>query len=80
VLKGQDQQSKIRSTDVSTVWGYSQDRNWGYVAGAALIVGAGLLVAGTIVEDVATGGVGVADDPASFAAAGAMATAGAAAF
>jgi hypothetical protein len=24
VLKGQDQQSKIRSTDVSTVWGYSQ--------------------------------------------------------
>jgi hypothetical protein len=56
------------------------DRNWGYVAGAALIVGAGLLVAGTIVEDVATGGVGVADDPASFAAAGAMATAGAAAF
>jgi hypothetical protein len=56
------------------------ERNWGYVAGAALIVGAGLLVAGTIVEDVATGGAGILDDPASFAAAGAMATAGAAAF
>jgi hypothetical protein len=56
------------------------ERNWGYVAGAALIVGAGLLVIGTVAEDVATGGAGIADDPASFAAAGSMATAGAAMF
>jgi hypothetical protein len=56
------------------------ERNWGYVAGAGLIVGAGLLVVGTVVEDVATGGAGIVDDPASFAAAGALASAGASAF
>lgn len=56
------------------------ERNWKYVVGTGLLVGAGLLVVGTIVEDVVTGGAGIADDPASFAAAGAMATAGAAAF
>ena len=56
------------------------ERNWERVVGTGLIVGAGLLVAGTVVEDVVTGGAGIADDPASLAAAAAMARAGAAAF
>jgi hypothetical protein len=48
------------------------DRNWGYVVGTALLVGAGLVVVGTLAEDVVTGGAGIVDDPASFAAAGSM--------
>lgn len=39
-------------------------------AAAAVAVGAVALVAATIAEDFATAGVGVADDPASFTAAG----------
>lgn len=46
--------------------------------GAALIVGAGALIAATLAEDVVTAGAGVADDPISFAAAGAMFSSGAA--
>ena len=49
---------------------------WDYLLGGALIVGAGLLVAGTIVEDVVTFGAGIADDAPSFAAAVVMFTAG----
>jgi len=49
---------------------------WNKLLGGALIVGAGLFVAGTIVEDVLTLGVGVADDVPSFAAAAAMFTSG----
>lgn len=45
--------------------------DWGRVAGIGLIVlGTGIVV-GTLVEDFFTAGVGIADDPASFAAAGA---------
>ena len=37
-----------------------------------LVAGAVILVAGTVGEDILTAGAGVADDPASFAAASAM--------
>ena len=47
-----------------------------YLIGSALIAGAGVLIAATIVEDVLTLGVGVADDIPSFAAAAAMFTSG----
>ncbi|BBH66146.1 hypothetical protein ACTI_28310 [Actinoplanes sp. OR16] len=48
-----------------------------WVGAGALVVGAGGLVVATLVEDVGTGGVGIADDPLSFAIAGGMiATAG----
>ena len=40
-------------------------------SGVGLVISAGAIVVGTLVEDVATLGVGVADDPASFAAAAA---------
>ena len=46
------------------------------VAGGALIVAAGVLIVATIAEDVVTLGAGIADDPVSFAAAGAMAQRG----
>ena len=42
------------------------------VVGGAIIVGAGVLVGATLVEDVLTGGAGIADDPVSFATASAM--------
>lgn len=44
--------------------------SWQQVAGAGLIVVGGAIVVGTLVEDFFSAGVGVADDPASFAAAG----------
>ncbi|MCX5389192.1 SpvB/TcaC N-terminal domain-containing protein [Streptomyces sp. NBC_00094] len=47
-----------------------------YVGAGLLIVGAGALIVGTLAEDVATGGAGIADDPASFGAAAAMARTG----
>ena len=43
-----------------------------FLAAIALVVGAVAIVLGTLAEDVATGGVGIADDPASFAAASAL--------
>ncbi len=45
--------------------------NWNRVIGTGLVITAGVIVVGTLVEDFFSGGVGVADDPASFAAAGA---------
>jgi hypothetical protein len=45
--------------------------DWGKVIGVGLVVFAGLVVVGTLVEDFFTAGAGVADDPASFALAGA---------
>jgi hypothetical protein len=50
--------------------------NWSRVIGTGLVIGAGVIVVGTLVEDFFSGGVGVADDPASFAAAGASLTRG----
>lgn len=50
--------------------------NWTRVIGTGLVIGAGVIVVGTLVEDFFSGGVGVADDPASFAAAGASLTRG----
>ncbi|MCL6271790.1 hypothetical protein M3P05_17870 [Sansalvadorimonas sp. 2012CJ34-2] len=44
--------------------------NWDRVIGTGLIIAATAIVVGTIVEDFLTFGAGVADDPASFAAAG----------
>jgi hypothetical protein len=44
--------------------------NWGRLLGIGLIVTAGAIVTATIVEDFYTFGAGVADDPASFSAAG----------
>ena len=46
--------------------------NWDYLIGGALIAGAGVIIIATIVEDIVTLGVGVADDVPSFAAAAAM--------
>ncbi|MEO8057196.1 MAG: LysM peptidoglycan-binding domain-containing protein [Burkholderiales bacterium] len=45
--------------------------DWGRVIGTGLVATAAVIVVATIVEDVLTAGVGVADDPASFAAASA---------
>lgn len=45
--------------------------DWGKVIGVGLVVFAGCVVVGTLVEDFFTAGAGVADDPASFALAGA---------
>jgi hypothetical protein len=45
--------------------------NWKMVIGVGLVTFAGLVVVGTLVEDFFTAGAGVADDPASFALAGA---------
>jgi hypothetical protein len=44
---------------------------WDYVIGAGLVVAAGVIVVATLVEDFFTAGAGIADDPASFAAAAA---------
>jgi len=49
---------------------------WDKLLGGVLIVGAGLIIAGTLVEDVVTLGAGIADDVPSFAAAAAMFTSG----
>lgn len=49
-----------------------QPINWPRVAAVGLFAAATVLVVATIVEDVATLGAGVADDPISFAAAAAM--------
>jgi LysM repeat protein len=46
--------------------------NWGKVIGVGLVVAAGAIVVGTLVEDFFTAGAGVADDPASFAASAAL--------
>ena len=46
------------------------------VIGVGLVAGAGILIGATLIEDVITGGAGVADDPVSFAAAAAMARQG----
>ncbi|MBP1853321.1 LysM peptidoglycan-binding domain-containing protein [Rhizobium halophytocola] len=43
--------------------------NWHKVIGTGLVIGAGVIVVATLIEDLS--GVGIADDPASFAAAGA---------
>ncbi len=45
--------------------------DWGRVIGTGLVVTAAAIVVATIVEDFLTAGVGVADDPVSFAAASA---------
>lgn len=50
--------------------------NWGRVFGTGLVIVAGAIVVGTIIEDFLTLGVGTADDLASFAAAGSLFTAG----
>ena len=50
--------------------------DWDYLIAGTLIAGATIIIVATIVEDVVTLGVGVADDPASFAAAAAMITRG----
>lgn len=50
--------------------------DWAYAAGALLLIGATAIVIATVVEDVITLGAGLADDPASFAAAAAMTTRG----
>ncbi len=49
---------------------------WYYLFGSALIVGAGVIIVATIVEDVITLGAGIADDAPSFAAAAGMFTGG----
>lgn len=46
-------------------------RDWAYAAGILLFIGAATVVVATVVEDIVTG-VGVADDPASFALAASM--------
>lgn len=46
--------------------------NWVPVAVVGLCILGGLIIVGTLVEDVATLGVGIADDAPSFAAAGAL--------
>jgi len=50
--------------------------DWDYLIAGTLIAGAAIIVVATIVEDVVTLGAGLADDPASFAAAAAMITRG----
>ena len=54
----------------------ASDFNWktatNIAGGVVLAVGAVAIVVVTLAEDVATGGVGIADDPASFAIAGGM--------
>lgn len=47
-----------------------------WTGGALLVLGAGVLVVGTLAEDVATGGAGAVDDPVSFGAAATMARSG----
>jgi hypothetical protein len=50
--------------------------DWNKALGVGLVVVAGLIVVGTLVEDFFTAGAGTVDDPASFAAAGATVTRG----
>jgi len=50
--------------------------DWVYTGGILLLVGAAGVIVATIVEDIVTLGVGLADDPASFALAAAMANRG----
>lgn len=54
--------------------------DWRKVVGVGLLVAGTAIVVGTLIEDFLTAGVGAADDPASFAAAGALFTEGMAAF
>ncbi len=49
---------------------------WNKLIGGVLIVGAGLIIAATLAEDVVTFGAGIADDVPSFAAASVMFTSG----
>jgi hypothetical protein len=51
--------------------------DWGKVIGVGLIITGGAIITATLVEDFLTAGVGVADDPASFAAASAALARGA---
>lgn len=53
---------------------------WDYLLGSVLVLGAGVIIVATIVEDVVTLGVGVADDVPSFAVAATMFTGGIALF
>lgn len=46
--------------------------NWDYAIGTGLLIGAGVIVIATVAEDIATLGLGIADDAPSFAAASAM--------
>ncbi|HKP63194.1 MAG TPA: hypothetical protein VJV78_40935 [Polyangiales bacterium] len=46
------------------------ETNWGRVIGTGLLVTAGVIAVATLAEDFYTFGIGTADDPASFAAAG----------
>jgi hypothetical protein len=50
--------------------------NWNKVIGTGLVLVAGAIVVGTLVEDFFTAGAGTVDDPASFAAASASAARG----
>lgn len=50
--------------------------DWSRIIGVGLVVVAGAVVVGTLVEDFLTAGAGIADDPASFALAGAAFTRG----
>jgi hypothetical protein len=50
--------------------------NWGGVIGAGLVIVAGAIVVGTLVEDFFTAGAGIADDPISFGAASGFAVRG----
>jgi hypothetical protein len=54
--------------------------NWDYLVGGAMVVGAGVIIVATIVEDIATAGLGIADDAPSFAAAAALFAGGTAMF
>lgn len=54
----------------------AHNTGWDYFLGTALVVGSGILIAATIVEDVFTAGAGIADDAPSFAAAATMFTSG----
>lgn len=62
----------MRKNRYKEEWGEA----WSATVGALAVAAAGAIVVATIVEDVATGGAGIADDPASFAAAGASASFG----
>lgn len=53
---------------------------WDYLLGGTLVVGAGVIVVATIVEDILTAGIGIVDDAPSFATAAAMFTGGIALF
>ena len=63
--------SEIRQSSISTAAQSSSMFSPEAIA-TGLFVGATLLIVGTLVEDFFTAGVGIADDPASFAAAAAM--------